>query len=123
MERPEDRTLASIRSMIDAIEFHDLPVHGIHFGLEEKRIALIVSKVNEHSDENDLIEVLFSNTCELTLEDRNLLTIEEIYGYDLSSIGQRYRIRIVFLTGHSRPSLTMEFCFDDLTVQQLVKLT
>ena len=114
--------LANIKTMIDEVEFHDLPVDGISFGVDDKRIVLVVLKFNEHSQEYDRIEFLFSNTSDLILEDRNFLAIQEITHYELSAIGQRHRIQIMFLTGFSGPSLTMEFWFDDLSVQQLAQL-
>lgn len=108
--------LTSIKSEIDAVGFHDLSIGSIYVGLVDRLVVLRVYKFAEEAKDYEPIELTFEMASGLRIQDHDLLSCEEIYSYELFEVDGRFRIIITFLTGHSKPSVNMEFEFDSLSI-------
>lgn len=119
MYHPALKDIHAISSVIDAVEFHDLPVKSIHFAFEQKTVILVVSHYNETKSDYDQVEFRFVSVSDLTFQDHDLLACEEITNCDVEEDGDRIRILFTFLTGSAGPSLDMGFSFGMLSVRTI----
>ena len=106
--------LTRITNAIDDIGFHDLPVDAIRFSMEDRSITL---DARDHDDDANVyrnIVMSFHEVQDVRLQDHGLILIEEIHSCKLIAKGDRFDLSIVFLCGHSGPSLELAFTFSTL---------
>ncbi len=79
-------------------------------------LPLSVNKYNEEKQDYENVELVFELGSELSIQDHDLIAIKEINGYEIVEDDSFFRIVITFLTGHSKPSLDMQFTFKSLSI-------
>lgn len=106
--------LTRINEAIDDIGFHDLPVDAIRFSMEDRSITLDVRDRDDDANVYRNIVLSFHDVRDVRLQDHGLILIHEIYDYTLTVQEDRFDLSIVFLCGHSAPSLELTFTFSTL---------
>lgn len=114
MNVTELNDLELIRTAIDDIGFHDLPVDAIRFSMEDRSITMDVRDYVEDANVYRSIVMSFHGVRDMRMQDHGLLLVEEITGCTVTARGNRFGASILFLCGFSAPSLELGFTFSTL---------
>lgn len=105
--------------MLNAIEFHDLPVKGLHIKAERGvEITVDYYLYVEDKEDYDSYSMVFSSIKSADLQKFPLKTETdmEITEFDYNLINDEFHCELLFLLGFGQPSLELKIICGDIQI-------